>query len=768
MKKGKDFFPRRNHLPSLILTIVGAALLISLIAGASVFYVHRLEDTIQQETDSNLVEVAQQLSVVVDTQVEANLKNLESIALFLRTMDNMEEERIVRFIGIEARHYSYDMIFLSDEEGQCLFSDGSVGNIANGSLFYKVLDGESIVTIISHEGQNLIVYATPIYNLSGDDVIGVSGAVQNPESLRSSLEVTTFGGEGYVQLVKSDGTAIVESEHPYAVGPFDNYFDALEERGYEGVGRKSLDKLKQDMANGRTGMIGLMRGNINCRMCYMPLTTYDWYLLTVVPTSVINNKTDYFVQNTVVICAILTAIFLALIAALVCIQNSNRKKLENMAFTDEVTKGPNWRSFEIQTKEILENARSSEYVLGCLNLQKFKLINDIYGREAGDRTLRYVYDTIREVLHAGELVSRVNADYFNVLLRFTSEEEIAHRVQNFYQYLNRFNEGKIQKYWLTFTQGFFIIDDPKIKLEIIRERANIARQSRKAGVDPKMRFAFYDDGIRVSLLMEKNIENKMEMALKNGEFFVCLQPKYELSHRTVAGAEALIRWNDPEQGLIRPDQFIPVFERNGFIIQLDLFVFEEVLKNIRRWLDEEKKIVPISVNLSRSHLSDPDFLEPYIAICEKYSVSPSYIEFELTESIMFEDFDPLVSIINKIHKAGFTCSMDDFGSGYSSLNVLKEMPVDAVKLDRDFFHPGKNSDLLRGQSVIQSLVELAQKLHIKTVAEGIETMEQVDFLAKIGCDMVQGFVFAKPMTISEFEQLVYPFEGNNVEQDSTD
>ena len=180
-----------------------------------------------------------------------------------------------------------------------------------------------------------------------------------------------------------------------------------------------------------------------------------------------------------------------------------------MAYTDEVTKGPNWRSFEMQTRKILQAARSSEYVLGCLNLQKFKLINEMYGREAGDRTLRYVYDTIRELLAPDELVSRVNGDNFNVLLRFTSEKEIAQRVQEFYQYLNRFNEGKVQKYWLTFTQGFFIIDDPKAKLETMRERANIARQSRNAGADPKMRFAFYEDESRASLVMEKNIENKV-------------------------------------------------------------------------------------------------------------------------------------------------------------------------------------------------------------------------------------------------------------------
>ncbi len=761
MKKSKEFRPKRKNASSLLLMIVAAVFFVCMIAGASFFYVNKLKDTLQEETDSNLVEIAQQLSVVVDNQVGANLKNLESIALFLREMEDVKQEKITQYIATESMRYGYERIFLSDGTGLCLFSDGGVGSVANESFFPRVMKGESVIAAIPYEGETRIVYAAPIYDQSGKEVIGVSGAIQNLESLRNSLDVTTFGGAGYVQLVQADGTAIVQSEHPYAIGPYDNYFEALKQSGYVVVGKQSLDKLQQDMANGRSGLIGLMQGDNEGRMCYMPLSTEGWYLLTIVPTSVINNKTGYFVQSTAVIGVMITLLFLILIVALIWNQNINRKKLERMAYTDEVTNGPNWHSFDMQTREIFKHAHSSEYVLGHLNLEKFKLINDMYGREAGDKTLQYVYDTIRELLRPGELVCRVTTDNFNVLLHFTSEEEIAQRVQEFYHHLNRFNEGKVQKYWLTFTQGFFIIDDPSAPLYAMQERANIARQSKKAGVNPQASFAFYEDGSRAALLMEKSIENKMDTALKNREFFVCLQPKYELSHQTVAGAEALVRWNDPEQGLIRPDQFIPVFERNGFILKLDLFVFEEVAKTVRRWLDEGRKVPPISVNLSRAHLPDPDFLKPYQQICERYRVPPQLLEFELTESIMFENFDPLMSVIEKIHEAGFSCSMDDFGSGYSSLNVLKEMPVDAIKLDRDFFVFGSRSDASRGQSVIQSVVELAQKLGIKTVAEGVETIKQVDFLAKIGCDMVQGFVFAKPMGIPDFERLLdLPKEDN--------
>ncbi|MBC8559051.1 bifunctional diguanylate cyclase/phosphodiesterase [Fumia xinanensis] len=763
MKNTKESQLQKSTSPRLLLMITAAILFICLISSASFFYVRQLEDAIQDETDSNLIEIAEQLSIIVDNQVQGNLRNLESIALFLRAFDNIEEARITQFIETEAVRYSYEKIFLSNESGHTLFSDGSLGSIADMKFYSRAMDGESVITVVSSSNQNWIIYATPIYSQSGREIIGVSGAVQNLESLSNSLEVDFFGGEGYVQLVKADGTAIVESQHKYAIGPYDNYFDALEESGYQDGGQNSLNSLRKDMAEGRTGIIGLMRGSRECRMCYMPLTTNNWYLLTVVPISVINTKTDYFVQNTAIICVLITILFLVLILALIGLHNSSRKKLERMAYTDAVTNGLNWRSFEAQTGEILKKARESEYVMGHLNLQKFKLINDMYGREAGNKTLRYVYDTIQELLAPDELVSRVSADNFNLLLRFTSEEGIAKRVQEFYHYLNRFNEGRLQKYWLTFTQGFFIIDDPKLELSTMQERANIARQSRENGLGSRAGVAFYDDSSRASLLMEKNIENKMEMALKNRDFFVYLQPKYELANRTIAGAEALVRWRDPEQGMLLPDLFIPVFERNGFIVRLDLYVFEEVCRSIRRWLNEGKKVTPISVNLSRAHLPDPDFLEPYRKICDKYEVSPSLLEFELTESIMFENFKSLAPVIENMHQAGFTCSMDDFGSGYSSLNILKEMPVDAIKLDRDFFLPGSKTDITRGKSVIETVIELAKKLHIKTVAEGIETLEQVDYLKAAGCDMIQGFVFAKPMPIPEFEKLAYPIGGKQKE-----
>lgn len=249
-------------------------------------------------------------------------------------------------------------------------------------------------------------------------------------------------------------------------------------------------------------------------------------------------------------------------------------------------------------------------------------------------------------------------------------------------------------------------------------------------------------------LKEKNIEDNMEHALENNEFIVYFQPKVELKTNKIAGAEALVRWQNSKKELIPPNEFIPIFEKNGFITKLDIYVFEEVCKTIRKWLNEGINPIPVSVNLSRMHLQNPNFLKKYKEIQEKYEVPADLLEIELTETLVFENFEQLKKVIDDIHQMGFSCSIDDFGSGYSSLNLLKEIPVDILKLDRIFF--SKKNDK-RGNSVIESIISLAKKLNMTTISEGVETISQVEFLRKADCDLVQGYVYSKPLAKDDFE-----------------
>lgn len=268
------------------------------------------------------------------------------------------------------------------------------------------------------------------------------------------------------------------------------------------------------------------------------------------------------------------------------------------------------------------------------------------------------------------------------------------------------------------------------------------------GEETENKIAYYDIEMNKQRLWERKVEDDMDRALQNREFKVYLQPKISASQEVLAGAEALVRWIHPVDGFIPPNKFIPIFERNGFILKLDDYMLEEISKLQAQWLSQGRKIVPISVNVSRAHFTREDLAEHICRIVDKYKVPHNVIELELTESAFFDDKDVLLNTVKKLKDYGFIVSMDDFGAGYSSLNSLKELQLDVLKIDADFFR-GENVEE-RGMLIVSEVIDLAKKLNMKIVAEGIESREQVDFLVEQECDLIQGYFFAKPMAIEEF------------------
>lgn len=249
-------------------------------------------------------------------------------------------------------------------------------------------------------------------------------------------------------------------------------------------------------------------------------------------------------------------------------------------------------------------------------------------------------------------------------------------------------------------------------------------------------------------LWERKVEDDMERALAAREFKVYLQPKISAAEEELAGAEALVRWIHPKEGFIPPNKFIPIFEKNGFILKLDDYMLEEVARQQSEWISQGRKIVPISVNVSRAHFTREDLAEHICEIVDKYKVPHEVIELELTESAFFDDKKVLLNTVKKLRDSGFPVSMDDFGAGYSSLNSLKELTIDVLKIDADFFR--NVEEVERGMLIVSEVIDLAKKLDMKIVAEGIESRDQVDFLVQQECDLIQGYFFAKPMPVEEF------------------
>lgn len=442
------------------------------------------------------------------------------------------------------------------------------------------------------------------------------------------------------------------------------------------------------------------------------------------------------------------------------------EKLRMVAYVDPVTGGRNRTSFERDIAETIGANPASTYAFVSIDLQKFKVVNDLFGTCYGDLMLKFLYENFEAHLASDECAARMSADLFSLLLKASDEASIENRLEAMVQDANEriaqtlADNEMARPYLVTMTAGIYVVDDPSLPIVQIQDRANMARKKTVAlteggaasGRVCACRFYRNDDNVR--LAAEKDTENRMAGALEAGEFVVYLQPKVDLRSRTVAGAEALVRWIDPDRGIVPPNDFIPLFEKNGFVVELDLYVFEQVCALLSGWMHAGVTPVPVSVNFSRVHLSDPLFLERFEAIRKAYGVPASLIELELTETLVFENPQLLASVIDRLHEAGYSCSMDDFGSGYSSLNVLKDLSVDVLKLDRVFFDAFDSAGS-RCSDVVDVVIDLARRLDMKTVAEGVETEEQAAFLAEAGCDMVQGYLFSRPVPVSDFERLAF-------------
>ena len=423
-----------------------------------------------------------------------------------------------------------------------------------------------------------------------------------------------------------------------------------------------------------------------------------------------------------------------------------RRKIKKLIYTDSVTGGHNKDYFVHKASRMIKR-RSRRFVIVYVRMEKFRNYQTAYGIKTADNLLEDFYKKLRELItKKKELAAHLEKGDFVLLLHYDNEDLLNIRMQAITQALNDCRDNQ----HLFFSAGACRIVSRKDNIEekISNAGAAISKQENNS-----FSVHWFDEAMREEQVWERRVEDDMDRALAANEFKVYLQPKYSTKKEELSAAEALVRWIHPEFGFVSPAKFIPIFERNGFITKLDDYMLTEVSKLQAKWLEDGKKLVPISVNVSRAHFSQYDLAEHIRAIVDEYKVPHEFIELELTESAFFDDKQILLDTIKKLKEYGFKVSMDDFGAGYSSLNSLKELPLDIIKLDAQFFRDIE--DKKRADLIVCDTIKLAKKLGMQIVAEGIETREQVDFLAQQHCDLIQGFYFAKPLPVNEFEEKAF-------------
>ena len=431
-------------------------------------------------------------------------------------------------------------------------------------------------------------------------------------------------------------------------------------------------------------------------------------------------------------------------------KNEKLKTVKNNKI-DSITNISNISKFIEDADKVLNNKAGCNFILVHFDIEKFKMINDSLGYNVGDEILKEIGKFLYNSLKDEHIYARADADNFLVLSKYKNgQKKLFNKIYDFLQSIENLNIWDKLKIKPVITAGIYFIDENDYEIRVAIDMARLAKKGIKGGY--KSDYAVYNENMKQALVEQKKIEDDMYYALENDEFKVYMQPKISLDGGCISGAEALVRWAHPILGLLSPIKFIPIFEKNGFIVNLDKYVFEQVCMNLKKWSQDDYKPVPVSVNVSRIHFANRNFVSEYMNIKEKYQIPDDLIEIEITESAVFENLNEIFSTMKHFRENGFNISMDDFGSGYSSLGLLREMPIDTLKLDKVFLNHIEDNN---AQIIVNNVVNLAKSLKLNVVAEGVETKIQAEFLKDIGCDMAQGYVFAKPMPLNEYEELIF-------------
>ena len=398
--------------------------------------------------------------------------------------------------------------------------------------------------------------------------------------------------------------------------------------------------------------------------------------------------------------------------------------------------------FYRKANELISENPNKKYSIICTNIENFKLYNDIFGLKKGDELLRNIADNIRKHAPKNTICGRYEADRF-LLIREREQEK--HDRELFFNTQIPLIDNNVILKW-----GIYEINDKSISIEQSCDRALLAVDSIKGQYN--IHFALYDDVMREKMIREKAITDVMEKAIEENQFIVYLQPKYDLNNDTMAGAEALVRWIHPTWGFMSPAEFIPLFEKNGFITSLDLYVWERALQYLQEFKLKGYPMLPISVNVSRADIYQTDIVKKLLDLTKKYDIEPKYLHLEITETAYAEDPGKIIETVEILKAHGFILEMDDFGSGYSSLNMLNDMKLDILKLDTKFIQSEMSKPISR--SILRFIINLAHWMGLTVVAEGVETADQVQRLRNISCDYVQGYFFSRPIPKADFEELL--------------
>lgn len=448
----------------------------------------------------------------------------------------------------------------------------------------------------------------------------------------------------------------------------------------------------------------------------------------------------------------LAVIMIIMVGTIVVERAVARRNLYRLEMVDAVLGCATPKKFEKSVGELLKTHTASKFAIVSLQINNFGYISKKFGDAVSNKLAKFTAEKIHNLMQLGETFAYAGDGEFLLLINYSDRQSFTERLNGLYLRLSTFSDVNENDYKISVNFAVYEISPEEKSVKEMFDRLKMVKEDATVQVG-SFTIAFYEDILRENYIKRAEIEGRMENALKNGEFHLFYQPKYNLTKKNMDSSEILIRWYDPKIEQYRvPSEFLPVFEDNGFIVKIDHFVMYKACENIVKRIAERKKSFPVSVNVSRVTAIQPDFADYYIRIKNKFGIKDNFITLEFTESFAYENYAFLSGVVQKLHDNGFLCSIDDFGTGYSSYNILKTIKMDEIKLDKFFL--GKGISAERDQTLLKSVIDMVKKLGMKVTQEGVETDEDLTRLEELGCEVIQGYRFSKPLKYVDYCEFI--------------
>ncbi len=717
-----------------------------LLSGGALLVLNETRKGLIEECENELLWEVQLTAREVSDDIENKFKALETIQEMLSRSDTIGSETVEALTSSRDR-YKMSYLGIVDKDYVYYDSEGDVQpNTRTESVEAAMAGNYVIARSLDEVSGDGVAFFVPC--MDGEKVRGVLVAKAAREELLDKLSVKPQDGTELV--VDASGQVVLMADD------FGNYLEGVswEEFSKNGETWKAKSKFDEEMQ--LLGCSVASAVNKYGNEIYFAAATVegyeDFFVVRLTSSDVVEKEIRGSMFRIYLMMIFMAGFMLCVVIAAIVLYVRNRREVYYAAYVDPLTGIPSKAKHKLDAQELI-NTRETQYAYVTFDVDNFKYINEMFGYEYGNQVLIHIAKSMQGFVKPDELYARVSSDNFAMLLENSgTRQELTERIMELFRTITECRElEKVNVSSLSFSCGVYCIEG-KMDINTIRANANLARtESKKSVVDE---ITFYDENLKTRRVEEKELEYEAEQALVNKEFLVYFQPKYDVDSEKIIGAEALVRWNHPVRGMLSPGRFVPVFESNGFITDVDLYVLERVCELIESWIQAGVPPICISVNLSRVHLYERDLVARLTDVVKRHNVPPEFIEFELTESAFYEETESLLRIMSEIKDAGFRLSMDDFGSGYSSLNLLRRLPVDVLKLDRVFLEEcDEDSNETRGKRIVMHVISMAKDLEMEVLVEGVETLDQKEFLQTARCDMIQGYFYARPMPMREFELL---------------